>query len=813
MRLHVCSIALLLSFASLSVTAAPPLLVKEHSDLSRLVVEGNETFTADQIRDELERNLELLALRRRLAPYQEFEQALARLIRDGYLQAGFADASVDVTFDEERKAIVARVHEGQRYEYGDIEVTGVAEDLSALIQRRLTRPYLPVDAVVSGVHDEETGDLLYGFDDRGQPVEETAAIWIHGKPANFHRFTTEGLRKAVLQAFWDGGFEGADVDVKLLPNGEIARLHVDVTDPGAPIMIDEVIVSGAERNSPESVLAWLGIQTPVQWTPDLRRRLNQKLWDCGRFQSFSVKVDTPEDLGDGDPTRLHVELIEYDEAPLLTEELNEVDRILCRAAQWLTSSGGRTSDLVFCLRSGVEHDSGRPLIQVQSVVSPARGLITELEWRTASEGEPRSYVFAMEPDRWFVQSGLTGRRLEYHFQHPPAIKLNLGLVGLPDPDSERHVSMRFGFGISSSHDGTHVRLAAAPMALLYEARFGEPECTISDGILSIRSARIAADFEAATGRWIRFDLLDRLFDDDSVAFRFEEQAFEREISRHRDRAGDQPVVNSIPAFVARELNALTSAEDAANAESLVTLTAFSSELATRLKQRDADPPGDENRRESFYIPWMPDEPPVIPMDMVGIVLGGNRLLFPRESSFGTFGRELLLAYVMRDRQATGNIERLLESYSTGPLMYWYAAEVFRFLSPVVAQTIAREGQKRLDRRRFESDCRQLLTRNNIVRDVIEDCAASLRGLDDRQLDALFSPVIPPEQRAPLIAALRRDGNSDLDVIVSLLGELWNAKLRELLRQRLITLSGGPEIRNATREPGARESLRATALAP
>ena len=133
-------------------------------------------------------------------------------------------------------------------------------------------------------------------------------------------------------------------------------------------------------------------------------------------------------------------------------------------------------------------------------------------------------------------------------------------------------------------------------------------------------------------------------------------------------------------------------------------------------------------------------------------------------------------------------------------MYLYAAELFRVFNPMFGQAIAREGLNRLTRRRFIDDCRQLLNREDIVVDVIHDSLATLRDMDDQQLDSLLTPIAAPQQREAMIAVLRNDGSSDVDVLLSLLGELWDAKLRDIVQNRLETLGGGPDIRNAARQP-------------
>lgn len=817
MRFYVCCFVALLLCGSETAIARRPVLVKDHGDLSRLVVEGNETFTADEIRDALNRIPLLFSLRRRLAAYSEFEQALARLIRDGYLHAGFADVDVTVTFDEERDVIVATIQEGARYKCGGIAVSGVPDELAALICRRLTEPYLAFDEIVAGVHDEETAELLYGLNAAGEPVEPTDAVWSPGKPADFHQQPEERYLEPVTEALRDAGFDGTEVNVKLVPSaeGDVAVLEVNVLDPGVPIVIEDVVVTGAERHSRESVLAFLGLKLPVHWTPELRQRLNQRLWDCGRFQTFSVTLETPQEETSDDGTRLRIDLLEYDGVPLLTEELNEVDQILCRAARWFSAKAGRTSDMVVSAR--VE-DQGQDAVsagyrQLNAVVSSQRGVVADLQWTRAGQRKPQSYTLVLEPDRCRIASALTDRSFELRFQDPKEFQLQLALTGEQDSDSSNPMSLKYGLHYTSATEtGICVQLAAAPMVMLYHARLDNPESTIVDGVLSIRSPYMTAEFEADSGRWISLFLGNLKSVGYDIKVRFEEDAFDRATGQLSESEDDQPILASLPEFIAGELVAFASQGDVEVAESL---TALSVSLGARLKHRIDTAPHTEHRREFFQIPWAPVEAAATSQEVIGFGASANALLFPYDSPFGTFGREVLSGLATGDEQTTGNIYELLRAYTSGPLMYWYAAEVFHSLMnlPAIARAISPEGLNRLGRHRFVNDCRQLLTRDDIVRDVIEDCVTSLRELDDSQLHALFAPVVPPEQRTAMIAAIRRDGSSDLDVLLSLLGELWDAKLQDLFRQRLTTLSGGPRIQSANREPAPRDSIRSTALAP
>lgn len=187
------------------------------------------------------------------------------------------------------------------------------------------------------------------------------------------------------------------------PGESAATLHVDLADGESPLVIDEVIVDGADRHPPRDVLEFLGLQVPFAYPMQVQHELGRKLWGCGRFRHFSLKLDRPAGgrLADA-PSRLRIRLAEYNHAPLLTEELNDVDLALCKAGNWFTTEAVRTGDFLYHRRlvgiSGEDPES--PYLRTQIVLSSGRGGIVNLEWMLPVYGaEDSRSVTVVRPNR------------------------------------------------------------------------------------------------------------------------------------------------------------------------------------------------------------------------------------------------------------------------------------------------------------------------------------------------------------------------------------------------------------------------------
>lgn len=808
MRSRACCVALLILSGVRTAVADPPILVHEYGDLSRLAVEGNETFTGDQIRCALEQNLEMVALTRPHSSFAQLTKVAARLIRDGYLKAGFADAIVDVVYDDKRDVVVASIQEGPRYRCGAIEVAGVDDDLGEIIRQRLTHPFLLPDDLVEGVQDEWTGEFTSGFNQKGEAVEQAPARWVADKPANFHPTARAADEKRVTQTLWEAGRYGAEVAVSLqtADNGS-ATMHVDVKNAGTPVVITEIVVDGAQKNSTEDVLSFLELQAPLDYTAELQRKLTARLWDCGRFRWFELNLENADDPGDepAPPSRLRIELKEFSGAPLLTEELDEVDQVLCRAAHWLTTQGGRTSDLVVRLHL----DCDRGLEQMQCAVGANGGAVANTSFRLHEDLPPVNWTLGAEKGRLVATSEQTGRA--YRCDFTGSLRPSMRVAGDRDVGAAgQQVSMKLGMEVKSdSDDRVRLQFVASPMAMLYLAHRYDPECTLSDGVLTIRSEYVEARFDAETGRWIHFTA--SLDESEDCEISFEEHGFE-ETSAHIRDVQEKDVVGSLSTFIAGELGALVQQPEY-RADSLITLAAFSSSLSDRLEHRPETEAQPTALHERFRIPLRSDDTLYLPPGVIQTALNLNSLLYPYGSTFRTFGQELVLGYGTHDRNASDVVEQLMNSKTAGPLFYWYAAEVLRLLNRRNSLWVAHKGLTRLDRERFVEDCRQLLTREGVFHEIAAECLSTLRDMDDQQLDALLALVAEPERRAAMIGNLRKDAATDDDVLLSLLGELWDAKLQDLVRERLETLSGGPEIRNANRRSVPDPTIHATALVP
>src|SRR5687767_9256996 len=98
---------------------------------SALEFEGLVTYPPDQIRDELEHDMNVQVASAPTAPLADYLALLQKRLLVGFQNGGFPQAKVDVSADHARGAVVVKVAEGARYRGGAVKVSGgksVAKD-------------------------------------------------------------------------------------------------------------------------------------------------------------------------------------------------------------------------------------------------------------------------------------------------------------------------------------------------------------------------------------------------------------------------------------------------------------------------------------------------------------------------------------------------------------------------------------------------------------------------------------------------------------------------------------------------------------
>jgi len=110
--------------STIPIGAASSETVGQWGDPQRFVIHGATTFSADTIRKKLYSDFAVLLASHPLAPKHALASVLERRLRAGYHRAGFSEAAVQVTLDEQAEGVVAQVDEGPRYTTAGLRIEG-----------------------------------------------------------------------------------------------------------------------------------------------------------------------------------------------------------------------------------------------------------------------------------------------------------------------------------------------------------------------------------------------------------------------------------------------------------------------------------------------------------------------------------------------------------------------------------------------------------------------------------------------------------------------------------------------------------------
>ncbi|MFW6161925.1 MAG: hypothetical protein ACODAJ_04100, partial [Planctomycetota bacterium] len=96
--------------------------VGEFGQPDRIVFEGIETFSRDEILAGLRGDLDFLLASHPEAPLAAYPNALAQVIARGYAHNGFPRVHIDVTASSAKRATLVEAREGPRYRNGEVRV-------------------------------------------------------------------------------------------------------------------------------------------------------------------------------------------------------------------------------------------------------------------------------------------------------------------------------------------------------------------------------------------------------------------------------------------------------------------------------------------------------------------------------------------------------------------------------------------------------------------------------------------------------------------------------------------------------------------
>jgi hypothetical protein len=761
-------------------------------------IRGCQTFSADDIRGTVTRDEDVLLAMHPAAPADELEKLPALLVEkivDGYLTDGFPRTTVKASLagDHIRIDIV----EGPRYKAGTIEILGTdVLDVKRLLVR-LTEPYIPESATAGAFEVGSDGKTEITWLSHGNSIQRPKLPpWEIGKPAWLAAEGTKFLRRQMEHACANQGRPDAkfDLEIKIEPDSDAARLRIRVTDEGPALVIKQVTIKGCQQNTQQQVIDYLQVKPGAVWTREEELRVKQRLWQAGRFRRSSVKIDRQP--GSSEATLL-VNVTESEAAPPLSQAFTPIEQALLKFRDWIGALPHSDCDLVL---TGTVNDA-----RVEAIMSPKLGGMLSYQPADVDDEPAPAHRVVVSTDALGLYSQASGRRL---VARPlPGYLLMTCEFDLTKEDKGERGRFFIGMGAkswSSAPPGPPALRSlflAPPVAFVHMAHKYQ-ECSIlADGVLTLsipdedEHSTTILRVDAATGK-----LLELVYRDSDCAgcvtvkknaFRDRAAALEAEFGKKPNEFDPSQPLGSTLAFVAREID--TTALFSASDETTRTLAKVARKaLAGRLlepldqslvrldwltrvsnlrfclgtpakKLRDWN----GSNPEAFYSTW----------------LYTDRWAAPN-SWLGDLTREAICTGVGLKEYTPMEIAHQLIEPRNGPLANLAAAAALDEAGARKAAFLfARRGRQSLEAAKFRADVVALLDDRGLAGRCLLRAGEVLRNFDEQDV-VLLALQLPPAE-AMLLADFWRELHKApkqpiAEAIPDALNRLWDSQIKPRL---------------------------------
>ena len=748
-----------------------PLLVGDYGRKEALVIEGNGSFTKDQILSGMTFDLDYHLAAHPDAPLADYLTVLERKISLGYQRAGFPTAKVKVAADTNQHRVVVRVKEGPRYRCGEILLSGVPTMTNEVVRQAIAR-------VIGGL--EARG---------GTSTNLNESFWLRNQLAPFDEVARQSLVRMVQEALTSLNHYQPKVSVRIVPDAarKVADLQVDIADEGIKGIVTEIAVEGLRTNTRPQLLEYLKLKPGMEVNAQLTTAASNQLWRSARFFRQEVSL-TP--LPTPGQFKLMLDLDEVREAPALNQAFSPKESALLKFRDWLADWETRPEDFLLSVGLPDALLHGR----VEFVLSPSG---FAMAMRDGPANSPSKLRYAIVTSEKLIGLYSVWRRSKFTM---PRTK-NVGGVRLqirpPSPKSygQGNVTLAMGLGNAQSQPFL-LELEMQPAVFLSMAHW--MDSSLKDGVLTLnqREDGVVQEMrlDAATGRLLQFTASSGESNAMSFQLRAEEGSLARllkEIAAVTAGHANSYVTNhgfsSGASFVARDviespmiervldyLDPETVASDPRNGAAtpprrIKSALALVGEILGQ-QNLDAvfDPldriwggtPGGEDQ-EGFVVPAdaSPSDVPVNPMRAISAwVVSFADGLLPRGSWPWVLLRESAFTVAGQAKYTDVELAKLRQSEEVGPVGSLAIATLLGRIQPKLARAFAERGLARLTPSEFRRDYRLLLRTNSIVGDLAGNALGLLGGVSEARLTPLVAGLAPEEAAWLLqLARLLRDG--------------------------------------------------------
>lgn len=331
---------------------------------SRMLFEGNKTFSAEDLHRGLRTHGDWLLAAHPEAPLEEYVQVTRAALLRGYQRAGFPHVQITETrWLADPQRLLCVIAEGPRYMAGPVTVTGAESVPAAQIIARLTtkeKKAADDSSKKDKPEEQKTPTTLVDMSEtyapglaiktKGSEVADSDSkdiAWEIGKPAALDARRPLDLQDMVVKQLAKVGRMQAKVEVKTVldDRAHTAALHVNILSEGPAAVLAGITCTGLKRDSEAALLKYLGLEKGRPFLSGQVKEIEDQLLSSARYTSF--KVTTTPRQTDHPEMDLKLELVEMPEAPKLGEPLNATCETLLKARDWcneLMRTG--TEDLV-----------------------------------------------------------------------------------------------------------------------------------------------------------------------------------------------------------------------------------------------------------------------------------------------------------------------------------------------------------------------------------------------------------------------------------------------------------------------------------
>jgi TPR repeat protein len=750
----------LLAFANASWSAdGPGNLVGDLGRREAIVVEGNRSFTKEQILDGMLWHIDYYVAAHPDAPLAAYVLLLERKIALGYQHSGFPEVTVKTTANPNTRQIIARVTEGPRYRCGELILSGTKTMTNAMVRQKLL-------------------DRLGGLEP-GNTTNLSGAAWIRNKSAPFDEFSQAQLAATIGKALEELDYYQPKINVRIAtePGRELAELHVEIVDEGVKGTIGEIEITGLRTNTRQQVLEYLKLKPGMELRASMVGSVSNQLMNSARFLYHAVGLRPQTEPG---KFKLELELEELREAAPLNQEFPPETKALLKFREWLLDREKQAEDIV--LSTSMSNNWLR--LEVEAALSAA-GIV--LAGRIGLSNQPPELKYAFVASKEQVGFYSPWRKSKYVFQ--PKGKELSGFVrvtpNLTPGDKHKH-QFSVGGGVNSNKGGPPFRvdIELHPTAFVIDPGEEDKRYSLKDGVLAFTTAKGPSDtqidvqVDAATGRLIRSEMK---LEDGQLQIRTEERVFARLLKEITAVSAEHPNehmtnrgFSSWLSYMATDLieSPLTERFFESWIDENVRLDERANALATagkvkpflglvrevfnkenfgsifeplnRLTRRDG-----VDDEDKFLVPL--DDSLLTasanPMVWVGVgVLSYSDAILVRDSWPWILARETAFTLAGQGKYAQAELDKLLKSDEVGPLGYLATARLLGKVNPKLARTFAERGLSQLTASDFRKDYRVLLQNDSIASETLVKALGLVRTLNDARA-AVLTTNLPSNEAA------------------------------------------------------------------